>query len=262
MTSPLTHQDPDPDPSIPDPTSAHRPPGRVQETAGHDGSGRPARPGWPEIIIGLIAYGVSFLLVFLILHAIPDELSVLSGVIELMLSGLMGLAASAVAVLIRIRGLAAFGFRRVEPKWLLIGAASGVGAWLVGTVYSTVVTLLTGPVQTVQGDYQAAAGGGVLAVILTILMGAVLTPIGEESFFRGVIANALQRYSPWVCVIGSAAIFAVCHGINAVTPVAFIVGVGTALLFRRTGSVWPGVMLHALNNLAASFVPLLIVAMM
>jgi uncharacterized protein len=244
---------------------------RRQEPLDRTGSSRtravglsdaPARPGWPEVVIGLIAYAVTFLLVFLILRAIPDELSVLNGVVQLMLSGLMGLAAFAVAVLIRIRGLAAFAIRRVRGRWLLIGAAAGLGAWLAGTIYSVVITLLLGPVQAVQGDYQAAAGGGVLAAIFALLMGSVLTPIGEEFFFRGVIANALQRYGGWVCVLGSAAIFAVCHGVNAVLPVAFIVGVGSALLLRRTGSVWPGVMLHALNNIAASFFPMLLASLL
>ncbi len=78
----------------------------------------------------------------------------------------------------------------------------------------------------------------------TLLLGAALTPLGEELAFRGVITTALGRYGPWVAVIGSATIFALVHGLNPVLPVAFSVGVAAALLLRRSGSVWPGVLLH------------------
>ncbi|MFC4628463.1 CPBP family intramembrane glutamic endopeptidase [Promicromonospora alba] len=57
-----------------------------------------------------------------------------------------------------------------------------------------------------------------------------------------------QRYGPVLATLGSAAIFALLHGINVVLPTAFIVGVITAELRRRSDSVWPGVVVHALNN--------------
>ncbi|MBF8194742.1 CPBP family intramembrane metalloprotease, partial [Nonomuraea sp. K274] len=42
-----------------------------------------------------------------------------------------------------------------------------------------------------------------------------------------------------------------------VLPVAFVVGVLAALLFRWSGSIWPGVVLHGVNNATALPVPLL-----
>ncbi|WP_240688493.1 hypothetical protein [Brevibacterium sp. S22] len=78
------------------------------------------------MIVGLIAYGLAFGAVFLILKVIPDELSVLGGVIALALSGIMGLAAFAAAYAIKRRGLAAFGLRKASWKSLLLGAGLGV----------------------------------------------------------------------------------------------------------------------------------------
>lgn len=63
-----------------------------------------------------------------------------------------------------------------------------------------------------------------------------------------MLANALGRYGAWVAVLGSAAIFAVAHGIHLIMPVAFVVGVIPALLFRRTGSIRPGVIVHGTDN--------------
>jgi membrane protease YdiL (CAAX protease family) len=79
-------------------------------------------------------------------------------------------------------------------------------------------------------------------------MGGILTPLGEEALFRGVIANALNRYGAWAGVVGSAMICAVVHGFSVVLLNAFIVGLLTGFLFRRTQSIWPGLVVHAIFN--------------
>ena len=63
----------------------------------------------------------------------------------------------------------------------------------------------------------------------------MLTPIGEEFLFRGVLYTALARYGPWVAVLVSSAIFAMAHGFNYILPVAFVVGVVAALLCAERG---------------------------
>jgi membrane protease YdiL (CAAX protease family) len=49
-------------------------------------------------------------------------------------------------------------------------------------------------------------------------------------------------------VLVSALVFAVAHGISIVLPAAFVLGVVNAVMLRRSGSVWPGVIAHAVNN--------------
>lgn len=214
-------------------------------------------PGWPEMLAGAAAYGLSFLLVMVLLPLVPDP--AVAGNVGLLVSGAMGLVALAVAVLIRIRGLAAFGFRRARPRHLVVGALLGLAAYVLGTLAAIIYMVTTGSVQNVQGSYQAAAAGGWWSLVLALIAGALITPLGEESFFRGVIANGLlAKYGAWVGVLVSAAVFALAHGINPVLPVAFVVGILTALLFRWSGSIWPGVVLHGVNNATALLVPLII----
>lgn len=81
--------------------------------------------------------------------------------------------------------------------------------------------------------------------------------IGEEFAFRGVIATALGRYGTWVSVIGSTVIFALAHGINLTLIPAIVVGAINGLLLVRTKSVWPGVIVHAVNNGVATVVSML-----
>ncbi|MNL81925.1 CAAX amino terminal protease self- immunity [compost metagenome] len=49
-------------------------------------------------------------------------------------------------------------------------------------------------------------------------------------------------------MVGSAAIFGVVHGFNVILFDAFMVGILTGILFRKTGSIWPGVVVHIVYN--------------
>ena len=216
-----------------------------------------ARPGWPEIFAGAATYVVGLLVVSVTLPLVEN--AAIQGIVAFFISGALGLLAFAVAALIRIRALRPFGFRRAAPSKVLVGAGLGVVAYLLGVLAAIIYVTVTGDAENIQGSYQASAAGGALSLTLALVTGALLTPLGEEAFFRGVLANALlQRYRAWIAVVVSAAIFAVAHGINPVLPVAFVVGVLTALLFRWSGSIWPGVALHGMNNATALIVPLVL----
>ncbi|MHC5797086.1 lysostaphin resistance A-like protein [Lacisediminihabitans sp. FW035] len=220
---------------------------------------RPTVPGWPEMLAGALTYGASYLLVAVLLPLIEDE--GVAGVAGFVVSGLMGIIALAVAAVIRIRGLSAFGFRRTKVRYLVLGAAFGLVAFVLGTVIAVVYAMLIGEPENVQGSYQAAAAGGVLSLVVTLVAGSLITPLGEESLFRGVFANGLMaRFGPLVGIIASAAIFALAHGINPVFPIAFVVGILAAVLFRWSGSIWPGIMLHGVNNATVALVPVIIAA--
>lgn len=225
---------------------------------------RPRRPGWPEIGAAAVAFGVLFLITQQVLHHIPDDHLVAKGIAGYALSALIGLGAFTAAITLRIRNLAAFGVRRASWRWLLAGAGFGVVAFILSAVASGIYSSLSGDTRNIQAGYQAAATGGALTFVASLLLGAVATPIGEELAFRGVLTNALGRYGPWVAVLGSAVVFALAHGINQILPVALVNGIVTALLFRKTGSVWPGVFVHLVNNtlgtLASVLLPLLAAA--
>lgn len=217
----------------------------------------PPRPGWPELAVGAVAYLLSIVVVRATLPLVDDEVTL--GLLGLFVSGTIGLAAFVAAFAIRVRSLAAFGVRRTEPRKILAGAALGLVAYLLGVVVSIIYVSLSGDAQNVQASYQAAAAGGWLPLALALVAGALLTPLGEELFFRGVVAHVLlAKFGAWVGVIASAAVFAVAHGINPVLPVAFVVGVLTALIYRWSGSIWPGVALHTMNNGVALLVPVVV----
>jgi uncharacterized protein len=223
---------------------------QLHDPARPTSTGRPTRPGWPEIIVGLLAFAAATAVIPLVRGPLGiDANPVVPGLFLAAWSGVLGLIGFTAAALIRIRSFGAFSVRRTTWRWMGLGAAAGVVAFLLKGVVNAAVIAVVGPVPDVQGPYYASAGGGVLPLILTFVFIAVLTPVGEELFFRGVIANALLRYGPVVGVLSSSAIFALGHGINIALPTAFVVGIIAAELMRRSGSVWPAVAVHAVNNL-------------
>ncbi|MDA0564220.1 CPBP family intramembrane metalloprotease [Streptomonospora sp. S1-112] len=224
--------------------------------AGTAAAAAPVRPGWPETAVGLVAFVVAAAAVVFFGPIGPLDLSpVVHGLVLAAWSGIAGLIGFGAAVAVRRRPLAAFGIRRTTWRWMLAGAVAGIAALLIKGVVTWALVTLTGFSENPQGAYYDAAGGGVAAAVLTILFLSVLTPIGEEFLFRGVLANHLLRYGPLVGVVGSSVIFAVFHGINVVLPAAIVVGVVACEMMRRSGSIWPAVAVHTVNNLA---LPLLV----
>lgn len=205
------------------------------------------RPGWPEILVGLVTWFVMTAALGLWMLQIPDAQAGLRGNVGLAIGGIAGSVALALAALLRIRNLRAFGFRSVAGKWIVIGLGLGVVVNFLnlGVAHGWYALFGEGGEQH---DFQSAATSGVGVLLVTLVTGAILTPFGEEVLFRGVIANALDRYRAWISVIGSAVIFGLAHGVSIILPLAIVVGLFNGVLFRKTGSIWPGLALHTVYN--------------
>lgn len=214
-------------------------------------STRVQQPGWPEILVGLATFLVLLVPAALAVGFLQDR-PVLQGVVGSTAGGLAGVGGFAAALGLRIRALGPFGFIPVARRWLLIAAALGIVGYGLNLIIQFTYVSFLGD-DNPQAVLHAAAQGGAIAFTLSLMGGALFTPFGEEILFRGVIANALNRYGAWAGVGLSAGIFGIVHGVSVILPVAIMVGVLSAILFRRTGSVWPCVVLHCVYNGANSF---------
>jgi uncharacterized protein len=93
-------------------------------------------------------------------------------------------------------------------------------------------------------------------LLLLLAVGAVVAPVVEELFFRGLLYGYLRdRRGIAAAVVVSSAVFAVMHFIPPLMPSLFVFGVVLALVYERYGSLYPAIALHALNN-AVIFVAL------
>lgn len=203
------------------------------------------RPGWPEVLVGGSLYLGLLIGIGLMLAQIADP--ALRGILGMAANGVAGSLAWLAAWSVRIRKFSIFGVRAVAGRWLAIGAALGIAAFFLSFAVEAIYFHFVVEKNT-QADFQAAARGGGLSLLVLLVTGALFTPFGEEALFRGVIANMLNRFGRWPGVVGSAAVFAAAHGFSVILLDAFMVGLLTGFLFRRTNSLWPGLLLHVVYN--------------
>jgi uncharacterized protein len=95
--------------------------------------------------------------------------------------------------------------------------------------------------------------GSWLAIALMSLLLSMLPAVVEEIVFRGYIQRRLlERWSPSMAIGVSTVLFAIMHADSLQHVLAVIpLGVVTGLLAWRTGSIVPGILLHAVHNAGA-----------
>jgi membrane protease YdiL (CAAX protease family) len=92
-------------------------------------------------------------------------------------------------------------------------------------------------------------------LVAVAVLVALLAPVAEELFFRGFMFTALRRPIGWVgAAVVTSVVFGLIHagGTSAVflVPLA-VLGFLLCVLYRRTGSLVPGMGVHAFNNALA-----------
>jgi membrane protease YdiL (CAAX protease family) len=148
-----------------------------------------------------------------------------------------------------------FGLRRTR-FWAAVGwALLGLFAFYV---FAAVYTALVQPdvEQTVTQDL--GADQGTVGLIAAGLVVVVVAPVAEEFFFRGFFYRALRsRFSVMAAAIIDGLVFGVIHwdfqtadGLLILPPLAAL-GVVFCLVYERTGSLFPVIGLHAINNSVA-----------
>ena len=145
---------------------------------------------------------------------------------------------------------------RPTPFWPAVGWA-GLG---IATFYGLVLlyTLILQPdaEQTVAQDLGAEQG--TFGMIAAGFMVVCVAPVAEEFFFRGFFYRALRsRYSVLAAAGLDGLLFGVIHydfsgpdALLILPPLALLAFI-FCLVYERTGSIYPVIALHALNNAIA-----------
>jgi membrane protease YdiL (CAAX protease family) len=147
--------------------------------------------------------------------------------------------------------LGLLGLRRFEPSafgWMF----AVLGAYYAGAIAFSAIVLQ--PKQEDIGKELGVCNPGIAIAIAAVLSVVVLAPVAEELFFRGFFFAGLRsRWSLWPSALLSGAVFGLVHaptGPTAAIPLAGL-GVGLAWLYNKTGSIYPCMLAHFLNNALA-----------
>lgn len=156
-----------------------------------------------------------------------------------------------------------FGFRRPShPAFYAAAILLGLAIPVLGGMLTHWLAHGHAVPQDVARMGQSASLAGRL-----VLAGAAVTmgPLVEETLFRGVLLSALLGFRHHgtvtagrtvAAVLISAALFGLVHLPDLgylwyAVPNLILLGIATAWLRLRSGSLWPAVLAHAINNLLA-----------
>ena len=163
---------------------------------------------------------------------------------------IVALAALVVAVVWRGTTWRQLGFVALPPRWprhvaaLTVLCVTPVAAAIAATLGHAGELVPNTQIRTlIPGDPDVAK------VAALIFVAAVLTPLVEEPLFRGLLQGWLRRRVRARAAVPLAAlIFAVAHGVPAIMPWLFVVGVILGTGYERAECLWVPILVHGLYN--------------
>jgi uncharacterized protein len=133
------------------------------------------------------------------------------------------------------------------------GAVGLIGTQVVGNVLSRFGLQ---PNQVEQ--FQFVRTEGVLSFVLLLVAAGVLAPCIEELFFRGFLFGTYRlRYPVTIAYLGSGLLFTALHleptrmnlaQMAGLSVGIFLLAMMLAWLYEHTGSLYPSILAHAVNN--------------
>jgi membrane protease YdiL (CAAX protease family) len=137
----------------------------------------------------------------------------------------------------------------------------GVAAGLAGLVIIDIVGTLLSQVGLRPNqleEFEFVLSEGPLAFVVLLIAAALVAPFFEELFFRGFLFGIYRRRQPlWLAYLVSSVLFTILHlqpnrmNLNQMAGLSvgiFMLAVLLAWLYQHTGSLYPGMVAHAINN--------------
>lgn len=139
-------------------------------------------------------------------------------------------------------------FRRFELKYLWLGLLLAFGALFgLSWLNSAFIDLL--------GHFGYTASNIVIPkrgfsdFVLCVIIICVLPAFFEELIFRGFVLAGSKRLGETFAVIAGGALFSLFHKNPAQTPYQFVMGALFCLIAIKSGSIFPSMLMHFINNL-------------
>ena len=96
-------------------------------------------------------------------------------------------------------------------------------------------------------------------VILYFLVGALVGPVAEELFFRGLLYGFCRRWGVVAAVILSTLLFVLPHALHQRIPITQVVGgIVFAVAYEVEGSLMVPIIIHVLGNVAIFTISILV----
>jgi len=139
-----------------------------------------------------------------------------------------------------------------RPERLGRAAALAAGAFTAIIIVSAILSRFLDA-----GDEQGLVPNGwdssrALPFLANAAVVSLVAPFVEELLYRGLGFGLLRQFvDPWPAILITGLAFGLAHGLVLGLPVLSIFGITLGWLRCKTGSVYPGMCVHALFNAAA-----------
>jgi membrane protease YdiL (CAAX protease family) len=212
---------------------------------------------WTDVVLAVpLSVGLAFLVAFGLLATIvpllpPHDHELRNAVTNLLVqASLYAGGVGAVVGLVKRRQapLRTLGWAPVPARWV----AGAVPLALLAYVLVIIAGILGGALFPHAHNNQPTAVRGAFGHYLPLAVIAVslIAPFAEETLFRGFLFGWLRGRVPlWLAVAISSLVFALAHGELALLLPTFTLGCLLALIYHRSGSLWPGMIVHGVFNL-------------
>ena len=200
---------------------------------------------------------VSTVLQFFVVKSVPNEILTSKGgiwAVQILFSTfIFTLPFIFMTPAMNTRVSVACNFKKAEKGLLLPIVLMGLGVCVVAnTLGSTTASIFYSlGFSDPETNLSASASDGILLPIISVLGGACLPGLIEEFALRGIVLGALKKFGNSFAIIASAFLFSIMHSTFSQMPFAFIIGIYLGFAVVRTGSMWPAIIIHTLNNLFA-----------
>lgn len=183
-----------------------------------------------------------------------------------------GAIVSTVVAALVILGLLVFWLRRLHPGWVDVlgvprrwgpdvraGIVFGIGLYpvvvfVVGLLLVVLLRFVSG--ESVTAPEQVSEDLPPLGVATVVVYAAVIAPIGEELFFRGILFRSIRdRHGFWLGALGSSVAFGLIHYIPGpaldsvlLMSVMVFTGLGLSYIYERRGAILAPMAAHVTFN--------------
>lgn len=210
-----------------------------------------ARLGWGILDVFWV-FALRIMLVFLIGKAILPLLPGISPRLVEILDRFILLGLTIYFVLQK-DNLTSLGFRFNNlGRQIIYGVMGGFFLFLLAEgTQRALVTFLAADIGTNPLVKAAAGARNPVDLVWPILIGGVLVPITEETYYRGMAFQAFSgRWGIMIGLVVSSIFFSLAHLSGIWFVQIATVGAGLALIYYLTGSLIPGIIAHGMVNSA------------
>lgn len=212
-------------------------------------------PTWADMLAVVGIYLLATVATSIVVGIVAAISGGVEGLVDKMSSGPMSALSYALSMGLTIVGVLIYRKLRRGTGRMFHFSLRGFNPMLI--LWGFVMVLLTGiviePVLELFPDAflklidQMGVHGG-----WSVLMLVVLAPIMEEVLFRGILLESVRsKHSAGRAIVVSALMFGVIHFIPQQVVNAFVIGLILGYIYVRTESLWPVIVIHALNNAMA-----------